>query len=146
MEKNFYIIIAVVIIIIAGAWFLMSGNLRQAGGVKVENNSAIESAAKEVVLTIDNGGGSQNNFTFELKDGMTAFDLLKAGAEKSALLLKIKNYDMGVFVEAIGNTENGQDGKYWMYYVNGAMPDVASDKKELKPGDKVEFKFEKSPY
>ena len=33
-----------------------------------------------------------------------------------------------------------------MYYVNGVLPMVAADKKEIKSGDIVEFKFEKSPF
>ena len=45
-----------------------------------------------------------------------------------------------------GIEENGENGKYWLYYVNGEMPMVSADKKELRPGDKVEFKFEKSPF
>jgi len=77
---------------------------------------------------------------------MIAFDLLKEGAEKLDLSLKTKTYDMGILMEAIGSKENGEDGKYWMYYVNEEMPLVAVDKKEIKPGDKIEFKFEKSPF
>ena len=109
-----------------------------------ENIAVIESAKKEVVLAIDNGGGNLNTIAVEFKEGMTAFDLLKEGAEKLTLPLKTKNYDIGVFIEAIGDKKNGQDGKYWLYYVNGEAPMVAADKMEIKAGDKVEFKFEKS--
>src|SRR4030042_6029548 len=98
MKKNFYIIIVVIIIIVAGAGLLMSGNLRQPG-VKEENNSVLESTIKEVSLTIDNGGGSLNTINSEFKQGTTALDLLKEGAERLSLPLKIKNYDIGVFIE-----------------------------------------------
>ncbi len=77
---------------------------------------------------------------------MTAFDLLKNKTEELNIPLKIKTYDFGILIEAIGNKKNGQDGKYWMYYVNNEMPMVSVDKKEIKPGDKVEFRFEKSPF
>jgi len=60
------------------------------------------------------------------------------------MVLKTKTYDFGIFIEAIGDKENGEDGKYWMYYVNEEMPMMAVDKKEIGPGDKIEFKFEKS--
>jgi len=76
---------------------------------------------------------------------MTAFDLLKKGTEELNLTLKNKTYDIGIFIEAIGDKENGQDGKYWMYYVNAEMPIIAADKKELNARDKTEFKFEKPP-
>mgnify|MGYP001570001500 FL=1 len=146
MQKNFYIIIAVVIIIVASAWLLMYNNLQQ---VKVEiknNNSLPLPVGKEVVLAIESGNESQKTITSEFKEGMTAFDLLQTGVEKLSLELKTKNYDMGIFIEAIGDKENGQEGKYWLYYVNGEMPIVSADKMILKSGDKVEFKFEKSPF
>ncbi len=146
MQKNFYIIIAVVIIIVASAWFLMYGNLQQAKVEIENNNSAPEPVGKEVVLAIDSSEGSQKTIISEFKKGMTAFDLLQTGAGKLSLGLETKNYDMGIFIEAIGDKENGQDGKYWLYYVNREMPMVSADKMILKPGDKVEFKFEKSPY
>jgi len=144
MKKNIYIIIGVGIIVIIGGWLMFSNNLWQVG-VK-ETNVVQETAEKEVVLVIDDGGGNPNTFIAEFKEGMTAFDLLKEEAEKLALALKTKNYDIGIFIETIGDKENGQDGKYWLYYINGEMPMVAADKKEIKAGDKVEFKFEKSPF
>jgi len=144
MKKNIYIIIGMGIIVVIGSWLLLSYGFWQ-DSVK-ETNVVQEIAEKEVVLVIDNGGGNPNTFITEFKEGMTAFDLLKKEAEKLALALKTKNYDIGIFIEAIGEKENGQDGKYWLYYINGEMPMVAADKMIIKPGDKVEFKFEKSPF
>lgn len=105
-----------------------------------------ENIKKEVVLSIDNGEGAPRTFNIEFKEGKTAFDLLKDKTEELNLTLKTKTYDIGILIEAIGDKENGQDGKYWLYYVNGEMPMVSADKKELKLGDKIEFKFEKSPF
>ena len=82
----------------------------------------------------------------EFKEGMTAFNLLEEKTKELGLILETKTYDMGTFIESIGDKKNGQDGKYWLYYVNGETPMVASDKKLLKVGDKVEFKFEESMF
>ncbi len=101
---------------------------------------------KEVSLIIDDGEGNIDSFQSDFKKGMTAFDLLKEKTEESGLTLKTKTYDIGILIEVIGDKENGQDGKYWLYYVNGEMPMVSADKRELKPDDKVEFKFEKSTF
>ncbi|MCX6764133.1 MAG: DUF4430 domain-containing protein [Candidatus Nealsonbacteria bacterium] len=105
-----------------------------------QNQEIIE---EKLLLAINYGG---ENTEADFKEGMTVFDLLKNGSEKLNLALKIKNYDMGIFIEAIGGKENGEDGRYWMYYVNGEMPMVSADKYQLKPADKVEFKFEKSKF
>ena len=105
-----------------------------------------ENIKSDVVLVIDDGQYLSQLFEVEHKEGMTAFDLLEVGAERLDLILKTRSYDLGIFIEAIGDRENGQEGKYWLYYVNEEMPMVASDKNEVKPGDKVEFKFEESTF
>lgn len=147
MKKNVYIITGVTIVIIAGSWLTFSDSLRTAGvnEKNIEKNSISEQVKKEVVLAINDGSGNVDTLAVEFKEGMTAFDLLKEGVRKLDLALKVKDYDIGIFIELIGDKKNGQDGKYWLYYVNGQPPMVAADKEKIKIGDKVEFKFEKSP-
>lgn len=101
---------------------------------------------EKVSLIIDYGEGEVDSFQSDFKEEMTAFDLLKEKTDESGLALKTKTYDIGIFIEAIGDKENGQDGKYWLYYINEEMPMVSADNQELKPGDKVEFKFEQSTF
>lgn len=99
-----------------------------------------------VFLSIDFGEGTLQSFATVFREDYTVFDLLKEASEKQGFLIKSKNYDIGVFVEAINGIEGGQDNKYWQYYVNGETPMVAADKYYLKARDKVEFKFEKSKF
>jgi len=49
---------------------------------------------------------------------------------------------MGVFIESINGVKNGTDGRYWQYWVNDKLGEVAADKKEIKGGDKIEWRFE----
>jgi len=146
MKKTVYIIIGLVIIVVSG-WFVLSGGLLQP---EAEQNfeSFIEQTPQiKAELTISYGDGTAQTFQADFSEGATAFDILKNKARELGITLKTKDYgDMGIMVEAIGEKENGQGGKYWMYYVNGQWGDVASDKKILNSGDKVEFKFEKSPF
>lgn len=99
-----------------------------------------------VVLDISYGLNEKKSFQSQLKEGMTAFSLLEETAKTNNINLKTKAYDIGILIEAIDGKENGQDESYWMYYVNGVLPMVASDKYQLKGGDKIEFKFEKSQF
>jgi len=92
-------------------------------------------------LTIDFGNNSQD-FELDLKNEATALDLLK----DSKLEVGSKQYDFGTMIESINGVENGEGGKYWIYYVNGQTPMVSADKYNVKSGDKVEFKFESSPF
>ena len=145
MKKNIFVVIGLLIIIAASGWIIISNTIEQLGEEETTGIVGQEEVGKEVVLIIDNGI-QPKRFTAEFRGGMTAFDLLKNKVEESNLVFKTKTYDIGILVEAIGDEENGQDGKYWLYYVNEEMPMVASDKNEIKAGDKVEFKFEKSTF
>ncbi len=108
------------------------------------NNQVLEESTISVILIIDYGDGISQDFDIEFVEGMTAFDLLNDRAEE--LSLETKAYDIGILIEAVGDKKNGQDGKYWLYYINGEMPMVSVDNLKINPDDKVEFKFEKSPF
>jgi len=132
--------------IIIGGWIIFSDGFEQ---LIFQEKIGIpqENLKKETVsLVIDDSEGMPKTFEVEFREGITAFDLLKNKTEELNILLRTKSYDVGIFIEAVGDKENGQDGKYWMFYVNGELPMVAADKKEIKLGDKVEFKFETSPF
>lgn len=145
--KNVFIGIGILIIIVIGSWIIFSVKIKQSIAQQEEIGILQENIIKEtVLLIIDYGEGTPKTFENEFNKGITAFDLLKKEAEELNIPLKIKTYDIGIFIESIGNKENGRDGKYWLYYVNGEMPWVSVDKYELNPGDKIEFKFEKSPF
>jgi hypothetical protein len=55
------------------------------------------------------------------------------------------SYD-SLFIEAINDIENGKNGKYWQYYVNGEFAHVGCSLYYLKNNDVVEWRFEKSPF
>ena len=143
--KKISILLGVGAIIIVCAWLLFFNEINQLI-FREETGIPQEEIKEEVILVINNGEESPDVFEVELKEGITAFDLLKNKTEELDLSLKTKTYDVGIFIEAIGDKENGQDQKYWLYYVNNEIPMIAADKKEIKAGDKVEFKFEKSPF
>jgi len=144
--KKINIIIGIIIVISSLVILIFSSKVGQPisqGETGITQENVQE---KEIFLVINDGEGNLKNLNAEFSKGMTAFDLLKNKAEELNIPLKIKTYDFGILIEAIGNKKNGQDEKYWMYYVNDEMPMVSVDKKEVKPGDKVEFRFEKSPF
>ncbi len=146
MSNKKIIIYSAIILILSGVLFLFyyinSGFQNQNQGQIIN-----QVVSKEIVLSVDDGGGEEVKvFNLEFKEGMTAFDALKQKTAEKGLILETKSYDIGVFIENIGGVKNGENGKYWVYYVNGKLAEVASDKYQLKAGDKVEFKFEKSIY
>lgn len=143
--SKYFIVIGIGLIILVSGLVIFSDKISQFF-LEEETETSQETIEREVSLIIDDGEESPKIFEAEFKEGFTAFNLLKEKTEELNIILKTKTYDFGVLIEAIGDKENGENGKYWLYYVNEEMPPVAADKKEIKPGDKIEFKFEKSPF
>lgn len=111
-----------------------------------ENIVASVATTEKATLTINNGLQGQN-FSVEVQEGETAFSLLQKAVAMAGLEVKTKDYgSMGILVEQIGAQKNGQDGKYWLYYLNNEMATVAVNKQGVKAGDKVEFRFEKTSF
>ncbi len=144
-KNNIFIIIGIVIIIIIVGSLIFFNNYKQPVAIK-EAEILNQEIKKEVFLKINYGEKEPQIINADFYEGMTAYDLLKVKSEELGINLKTKNYDIGVMIESIGDKKNGQNGKYWLYYVNKEMPQIAADKKELKEGDQVEFKFEKSQF
>ena len=135
------ILLLIIVILVAGGFLLFYNNFEQPAPEEgAENNE------ENIFLTIDGGEKAPQSAIIDFKEGMTAFGVLEDKARELGLTLKTSSFDIGIMVEAIGDKVNGQDGKYWLYYINGEMPMVAADKREIKAGDRVEFKFEKSPF
>lgn len=50
------------------------------------------------------------------------------------------------FIEAINGIKNGEDGRYWQYYVNGEYADAGCSRYVLNDNDVVEWRFESSAW
>ena len=81
------------------------------------------------------------------KDSSTVFDaLVEYGKTNSIEIRSSIDSRYGVFVESIGGIKNGDEGKYWQYYINNTLGDVAADKKAINKNDVVEWRFENVPF
>jgi hypothetical protein len=121
-------------------------------GPQIYNESASQfSTTKQtdlpVAVVIDNGDKITGYEKLALPQPANALELLKTVTAQHNLKL---DYDasssMGAFVKQIGDKINGQNNKYWQYWVNGAQPMVAADKFELKGGETVLWTFRKSEF
>lgn len=144
-ENNVFLVILIAFIALASVIAIFSENIEHFI-FPGKNDISKQELTEKVILVINNEKSYYEEIEVILNDGMTAFSLLKEETERINLNFEFKTYDIGVFIEKIGDMENGEDGKYWLYYVNGEMPQVAADKQLLNSGDKVEFKFELSTF
>lgn len=89
-----------------------------------------------------------DGWTIEYRDALTrnntVFLLLLEAADDFGFDVEWIHYEIpqGVFITAINLTTNGHGGKYWQYWVNGQLGDVAADRKELFDQDQVLWKFD----
>ena len=85
----------------------------------------------------------------KLAQDQSVFDLLKICSQNSKNPFELKyeiHPEWGAFVKRIGDKENGQEGKYWQYWVNNEYAKVGASSFRLKNGDIVEWKFIKSQF
>ena len=153
-KAPFFIFILFALII---AVFFLTANTTNKNGeniganteVSIENN--VEENQEEVSEQIDEKSEEKENvvsYSFDANDeeGTVFSGLLNYGEENNIGVEYNNNYDFGVFIESIAGIKNGDDGKYWQYYINNTLGDVAADKKVLEEGDKLEWRFEEVPF
>ena len=98
------------------------------------NNSA--------TLEIYPGDGSVRTLDIH-PDGKTSlFDLMKTAFEQEDIVFDHKNYStMGELVTQIGLKKNGEENKYWQFWVNDEYAKVGVSAYIVEAGDKIKWKF-----
>jgi len=126
-----YILIAIIVgIIFAGGWY---------GVKKYTTPAAIQTNSSIPAITVVLNTGEEISTASGIQAD-NAFVALQSIAKQKNLELKTKQYDFGVFVEAVGALSNTKE-KSWIYFINGKSGSVASDKYEVKQNDIVEWKY-----
>jgi len=139
-------IIFVFLTFLSGLSFI-SGKISLENQVKISQQkyqAAIRELSQKVVdYRINKGEKEIENYQVTPKEGSTVFSLLEELAKREHFKVESTIYlGMGVFIESIDGVKNGTNGKYWQYWVNDKLGEVAADKKGIKGGDRVEWRFE----
>jgi len=139
--------IIILIVLTLGAICLIWGNYKstqkEIDSLSQGFDKIIGKVIKEKVLyKINEGNGKIISSQMVISEGSTVFSLLGELSQKENFKLETKEYkEMGILVESIDGVKNGTDNNYWQYWINNELPMVAADKKEVKKGDKIEWKF-----
>lgn len=102
-----------------------------------------EETVREVSLMFDEGDGTVKTFErVPFTEGESLFDLTARVAEREGMDF---SYDppgtYGILITEIDGKRNGMGGKYWLFWVNNHMGEVASNQYMLQSGDVIEWKF-----
>lgn len=148
-KKIIFIIVIIVALIVFGFfWYFGKPAAKEPAGeaANIDGIPATETKSGKALIAVDFGNGQKNETEINFQSGLTVFNLTKIGIEKLGLVVEYKSSSFGVLVEKINDFKNGQDGKYWMLYVNGQSAALAADKIEAKTKDKIEWKFIKPAF
>ncbi len=137
-KKN--IIIYLLLVIVAGT-FIFTKLTFKTDVPEAKNVLPAQTQNQEITVIVNFGDDEK---TVQVVAGDAYSALIEAG-KRLGFEIKTKHYDFGDLVETIGDKTNSTD-KAWIYYVNGISGDVAADKKAVKAGDKVEWKYEKPKF
>ncbi len=96
-------------------------------------------------LTLANSTDGSTVFIVHGVNASTALGALLAGGEAAQFLVKHRKESMGAFVESVAGVENGRDGHYWSYYIDGEYGAVASDRADVSAGQTVRWVYLGSP-
>jgi len=93
-----------------------------------------------VEVVIDFGAERIMTFPTNYSKDDTAYSVIEKATKENKLAFQIQEYDFGKLVLAIDGYSNSSEA-FWIYFVNGESGQVAADHYDLKPGDKVEWKY-----
>ena len=102
-----------------------------------------ETSVKIVVL----GDGCTIEDNIFAYDGDTVFSILKKCSARNDFSLNYTYYEQfdSIMIDSINGDINGDNGRYWQYYVNGELPMIGCDKYMVSNGDHIEWSFETIP-
>lgn len=149
--REIKIILTAVILVLGGGFF---GFLIGQQQLLVETPSSTNSAVvdqetgtevSEIALSImlDYGGGNVKVFNATSTPNTTLFDVMRDVTASNDIAFEYKEYSgLGRLIERIGPRANGEEGKYWQYWVNNNFAQVGADSYPVQDGDVILWKFE----
>lgn len=145
MIKVKKLLITLPILVVFISFFVLSDSLKKAGQNKEKETKEVLSTQNEIVNTIKisiDSGDKKFDSTLSFEKDLTAFKALETLAKEKSIILDTKHYDFGIFVSGI-NGIVGTKEMSWIYLINGISGEKAADQTILKPGDLVEWKYQK---
>lgn len=134
LRRSIPAVIITLILVIISLTGCISTSVEQDNPVEIVDNVSMKIVSPEWNI----------NYANVNTTNVTVADFLFECAEHHGFSVKAdfwQSYD-SLFIEAINGIENGEDGRYWQYYVNGEFANVGCSRYYLSDNDVVEWYFE----
>ncbi|MBN2602843.1 MAG: DUF4430 domain-containing protein [Candidatus Thermoplasmatota archaeon] len=94
-------------------------------------------------LVIDYGNDTVDTYNIELENA-TVFSILKEASKLYNFTFEAQYFEQYQchYVTSINSVEEGQDNRYWQFYLNENYGTVGADFQTVKDGDLVEWVFQ----
>lgn len=92
----------------------------------------------------------ERSYSIPVSPNETVMDAMRALEKLGDFVFGGKEYPgMGFFVASINGLpaqagKKNSDGMYWILYINGKTADAGASQTEVKPGDKIEWRYEEN--
>jgi len=113
-----------------------NADLFEEGDVETRNETG-NSESVSFSLDVD---GEVFEVGMEMREEITAYNVLSRWALEQGIELKTKEYDFGLFIKGIGDKIGDMD-EFWLFYVNDRMANSSADTTKVEPGDTIKFEF-----
>lgn len=138
--KKFYILIVLLIIVGGLFYFEKTSHAPSQDKFITENNtinvSFYFSDEEPVTKTYEYSSTSLN-----------LIEITQNIAQQNDWIFETEDYgELGVLVTNIKDKNNGQDNKYWQYFVNDKQPQISANKYFPSNNETIEWKFQESEF
>ena len=138
--STYFLLILIVTIII---YAVSNHHLEIPGMVTKPKTNFIQN----ITISISSDAWSLSH-TYGISQNLSVYEILNQTAHLYNFTIT-KTYFTGYdsfFIESINNIKNGQNNKYWQFYVNRAYADKGCSQYFVSNNDIIEWKFEKSSF
>lgn len=153
MKKTKYLLLAL-IVIVGSLYYLWTQ--RPVASSKLNLNKIVKELPEEnkaplptlaINFVFADGHNELVNYTYPAQASYSLLAITQSIAQQKKWTWNTEDYkDLGTLVTQIGEDKNGQDNKYWQYYVDDKMPLVSADKYFPNLNDKIKWVFQVSKY
>ena len=137
IKNIIFVAIAIIVIALVGAGLVGTGIIST-------ESLKLDSKTINATLIIVYGDNEVDTYTLEISNA-TVYSLLIQASNQYDFEVGSYYYDnyKSHYIYSINNVVEGNNNKFWQYYINGEYGIVGADQQVLKNGDTVEWKYQK---
>jgi len=135
------VVLLVVFLLASGLYYFLTRRISETPKIPTDHKEEI--TQNKVWYIIKPGPEDVREYQIEISPNSNVHSLLEELAAMEDFKIETAHYPgTGVFVESIDGFKGGTDNKWWQYWVNGKLGEVASDRKKVEGNDLIEWRFE----